>query len=143
MPDGLPSVVDPIELARAGARLAGALPLASMPRLVELGLARTGEVRIELEFGRDPHGQWRMSGSAECNLTVACQRCLEPMTLTVRAPIRLALVRPGTPEGGATASDDVIEVAGAVSLAALVEDELLLALPLAPMHDPRVCPVPG
>jgi len=140
MLDGLPSVIDPIELAKAGARLAGGIPCEPMTRLAEMSLGLAPEARVDLRFGRDPSGHWTMQGSAKCVLTVTCQRCLQPMELEIHAPIQLALVHPGMPEEGIGSEDGVLVVSGAVSLPALIEDELLLALPMAPRHPLPECP---
>jgi len=140
MLDGLPSVIDPIELAELGARLAGGLPCEPMTRLAELSLSLATEARVDLRFGRDLRGHWTMQGNAKCGLTVTCQRCLRPMELEIHAPVHLALLRPGMPEEGIGMEDGVLVVSGAVSLPALIEDELLLALPMAPRHPLPECP---
>jgi uncharacterized protein len=139
MLDGLPTVIDPIELAEAGARLAGGLPCKSMARLAELSLSLAAEAQIDLRFGCDPRGHWTMQGNAKCALTVTCQRCLQPMGLEIHAPIQLALLRRGMPEEGLDLEDGVLAVSGTVSLPALIEDELLLALPMAPRHPLPEC----
>lgn len=136
----LPATIDPILLAERGAHLAGQLPLRGMRRLVELCLDDTGEVEVDLRFER-PEGErrHRMYGTLSVVLHVACQRCLEPMDLMLRIEPHLLFLRPGDPEEPGRV-EDVLVVDRPLSLSAMVEDELLLAMPMIPMHDLSVCP---
>ena len=116
------------------------MALADMPRLGAMLLDRTGEVRVELEFGTDAHGVRFIAGRVETKLVLECQRCLEPMELPLGLDFRLGVVggqqeAERLPEG---CEPLVVEDGAAgrrVSLAALVEDELLLALPIVPRHE--------
>ena len=72
---------------------------------------------------------------------MTCQRCLEPMTLSLVARPQWLFVRAG--EGRETPPDEeaeVIEVDRPLMLSELVEDELLLAMPMIPMHRLEECP---
>ena len=73
-------------------------------------------------------------GHVSAMLTLTCQRCLEEMTWPVDTDSRLAFVANATSAEVAGSREPVIAVDGQVSLATLIEEELLLALPLAPMH---------
>jgi uncharacterized protein len=69
-----------------------------------------------------------------------CQRCLETVRVELEQELNLAV----TAESGEQAVPDQMEawplLTGPVSLGELLEDELLLALPLVPMHaDPADC----
>jgi len=71
-----------------------------------------------------------------------CQRCLQPMRLPLHAERRIFFVD-GEDEAAvldAETEDDVLALQRALDLPALIEDELLLALPLVPRHE--VCPDP-
>ncbi|MDH5512037.1 MAG: YceD family protein [Gammaproteobacteria bacterium] len=137
----LPESIDPIQLAERGAQLTGTLPLKSMPRISQGSLEGSGQVNVDLFFER-PEGEkiYLMHGVLRAQLRVTCQRCLEPMDLSLEASPWVILVRsgeqPGQPEGDA----DILVVDKPISLSALVEDELLLALPMVPMHEPDRCP---
>jgi uncharacterized protein len=72
-----------------------------------------------------------------------CQRCLgtviEPLSITSR----LWLVAPGRPwpdDELAEDSFDAVEAGKEMALLPLIEEEVLLALPVAPMHE--VCDLP-
>lgn len=73
---------------------------------------------------------------AEADLPLTCQRCMGPMTMPVRIDRHFVFM----PDEAAAAAlddeseDDVLELTPALDLHALIEDELLMALPLVPRH---------
>ena len=88
----------------------------------------------------DGHGRYCLHGSFQTRVALACQRCFAPVTVVLAGDIALAVV-PENDEGrDLPAALDPLPVADSVALAALVEDEILLALPPMPVHaDPAVC----
>ena len=138
---GLPVAIDPLKLAERGSRLTGRLPLRGMSRLAEQCLEDKGDVEVDLEFGRREQNNRRlMSGRLQARLQVACPRCLRPVELLLEARPEVVLLRPGEaePDESDTAESMVIEQA--VELNRLVEDELLLALPMYTAHPEGQCP---
>ena len=79
---------------------------------------------------------------AETEVTLECQRCLQPMRGPLRARRRIFFVEGEDAAAALDAEndDDVLALVPALDLQALVEDELLLALPIVPRHE--VCPEP-
>jgi uncharacterized protein len=70
-------------------------------------------------------------------LPLTCQRCMGPVQTSVRVD-RHVLFVPGEATAAALddeSEDDVLELTKALDLHALIEDELLMALPLVPRHD--------
>jgi uncharacterized protein len=135
--------IDPHEWARAGRQTHGTLALAGMERLCELLESSAGEVEITLAGQVLPGGRPVLTGDASCAVIVRCQRCLEPFTLRLEAPIRLGVLRD---EADLDRLADGYEplicpVDQELSLAQLVEDELLLALPDHPHHADGMCSV--
>ena len=140
MSGGWPATIDPAQLAEQGAALSGELPVTSMPRLAELCLDKRGSVVVDLKFGCDGVERLRfMRGRVQAQVRLTCQRCLEPMTLTVDTQPNLLVLRPGERDE-LQQQDDAIVVARPMPLSAFVEDELLLALPMVPMHPLAECP---
>jgi len=138
---GLPGSIDPIKLAERGARLTGTLPLAGMPRLAGQCLEGRGEVQVDLEFGRRERDNRRvMAGKLRVVLMMSCARCLEPVEIRLEANPELVLNPPG--EGGLNETDsaDSLVVDQPLDLNQLVEDELLLAMPMYPAHPAGQCP---
>jgi len=146
-----PHRLDVGTFAAAGGELAGDWPADRLTRLVAASLAP------EDGTARPPIG-WRANGKrrvlegagpqpslsigADTEVTLECQRCLQPMRVSLHAERRLFFVD-GEEAAAALdfeSDDDVLALTPALDLADLIEDELLLALPLVPRHEQ--CPEP-
>jgi len=141
IPQGqLPADIEPILLAEKRAHLIGVLPLKAMPRLAQAGLDGTGEAQVDLHFGHAKIGNvYEMTGRLRATVRVACQRCLEPMALTLETDVRLLLLRPGERPEGLAPEVEALVVDRPLRLSELVEDELLLAMPMIPLHPVEAC----
>lgn len=138
----LPGTIDPIQLAERGARLTGTLPLKSMPRLAQGSQEDSGDVMVDLAFERQEGEKvFIMHGALRVHLRVTCQRCLEAMDLELKAAPWLILLKSGERLERQEGDTDILVADKPLSLSGLVEDELLLALPMVPMHAPEQCPV--
>lgn len=136
----LPATVDPIKLADSGAHLTGELPVKAMGRLRALCLDESATVNISLSFERSgDRSLGRMQGTIAASLQVVCQRCLEKMTLVLRAEPSVILIRAQDREDLLARGTDSLVVDGPILLSNIVEDELLLAMPMVPMHDIDKC----
>jgi len=137
----LPAVIEPILLAEKGAHLVGTLPLKAMSRLAEASLDGSGQAQVDLHFGRAEVGKvYEITGRLRATVRAACQRCLEPMALPLEAEVRLLLLRPGERPEGLAPEVEALVVDKPLRLSELVEDELLLAMPMIPAHPVDVCP---
>ncbi len=135
MSGALPPVLDLAQAARQGARLQGQLPIASMPRLRAALASGDGEATLDLRVQKEPGGRVTITGRVDAELEVICQRCLEAMQLQVHAEPRLAWVK--SEDEAAALSEEyepLLLPDGRLTTAELATEELLLALPLAPMH---------
>lgn len=135
----------------AQGQLQGEWPLAEMGRLQQDALPLTmtspaqsvvwsaqGERRA-VSVGE---AELRLRLQARTALSLVCQRCLQPMTvrLDVRPLIRFVHGADLAQQLDEQGEEDVLDSSVALDLRELVEDELILALPLVPRHD--VCPQP-
>ncbi len=134
----LPAVIDPIRLAEEGSSLNGELSAKEMPRLRDLIADSSVTAQIILRFSRNAQGRM-MEGTVTARLQLVCQRCLGAFEQVVTSEVRVALLREGESRSGLAADADFMEIAGPVSLTALVEDELLLTLPMMPAHPQGGC----
>lgn len=144
-----PAALDVAAFCRDGARLQGQRSPAELPRLAE-ALLRTSDGAAErpIEWIAAGHLQPVGGGAPHCLLdltiratpTLECQRCLQPMALPLQVERRFLFVE-GEDEAARLdeeLDEDVLALAPRFDLLALIEDELLLALPLVPRHD--ICP---
>ena len=127
-------------LAADNAILETEIALADLERIRPLLRRDAGMARGQFRFHRES-ALAVAEGHVSAVLTLTCQRCLEEMAWAVDTDSRLAFVANATSAEVADSREPVIAVDGQVSLATLIEEELLLALPLAPMHrDASDCP---
>jgi uncharacterized protein len=121
---------------------AGSMPIAAMPRLCEALASSEGEARFELDFGRDGFDTAYLDVRAQAPLTLVCQRTLEPFVLPVAVDARLGLIRREQEEAGLPPGCEPLLVAGdgKLNLADVIEDEMLLALPLIPVNPDSTLP---
>lgn len=145
-----PQRLDVQEFARAGAQLSGQWPLASMQRLAasqhEQASAEGRHVewsvtgaRVE-RVGAEPQ-TWLHLEASTC-VALECQRCLGPVDgrVSVERSFRFVPGESQAEELDADSEEDVLAITRSFDLQELVEDELILALPLVPRH--QVCPQP-
>lgn len=130
-------LIDPLRFADESRRKTGTLPLSAFSRLTDGLVERAGEVTFLLEGSRDKEGKRLLALSASTTLTLVCQRCLETMRYPLSISNQLWLV----PSGYAIPQEeleidhlDAIEVEAQLDVVQLLEEELLLALPMAPRH---------
>ena len=133
-------MIDPIQLADKGARLTGELPLKGMRRLVEACWDEQGLVSVDLHFARETSDDLRvMRGRITAQVRFTCQRCMGELAVELLTEPRLLLLRPGERED-LIEDDDVLIIEQSITLGQLVEDELLLEVPMVPMHPVAQCP---
>jgi uncharacterized protein len=132
----LPRQVDPRRFAQQGIKVDGLVPVAEMPRLVEATLDSTANLQTNLQFAVNEEGKRVVIGQASGELTLVCQRCLEPVKLSVDAQISLGIV---WDEEGANALPSYLEPwihgEGAADLYEMLEEEMLLSLPAVAYHE--------
>ena len=122
-------------LAARQGELTGDVELARLPRLSGLLHSTAGSVRASLRLRQ--RGVGRLAATLELTTAVelVCQRCLEPVFEPIAERAELMFVEPG--EAGASIPEgcEPIELDdGRLLPARLIEDELIVALPLVPKH---------
>lgn len=138
----LPESVDAWRMVSARRSFQGSLPIAAMQRLGGVLADTTGEARFELDFGRDEFGTAYLDVRVQAPLTLICQRSLEPFVLLVTVDSRLGLIRDEREESALPPGSEPLLVVedGKLSLADVIEDELLLLLPLVPVNPDSALP---
>lgn len=132
------AVIDSLEFAREGDVLCGEVPVAALKRLADVLTDDAGSLHCELRGGRDREGKSFLGLRAEGNLNLRCQRCLSPLPFRLEVDSRLLLVAPGEEWPDDELADDgmdAIEAGREQAVLPLIEDEVLLALPIAPRHE--------
>ncbi|AKH19619.1 YceD family protein [Sedimenticola thiotaurini] len=140
MSSRLPEFIDPRRLASQGGGYSGTVKLADLPRLSEALLDTAGNAGFSLEFYRDNRNRARIKGEVRAELVLECQRCLEALVLPVDAVLDLAVIQvPEEADRLPESVDPVWVEEDTLRLLDLVEDELILAIPQVPRHEPDDC----
>ena len=144
MPESSAELVDAYRMARDGSSRRGEIALSRMSRLAPLLCSDQGTARFELDFQLDSQSRPLVNGRVQATLEVLCQRCLEPMSLELDLELRLGIVRSDEEAVALWDKREPLTLkTGTVSVSALVEDELILGLPAAPIHPGGGCRPPG
>ena len=138
-------IPDPFEFARRGDALEGELDARGLPRLSD-SIRDVGAyqmVRYKLS-GFRLEGKSYLDVHATADLSFQCQRCLGDVRYPVEAQSRLLLVprNEELPDEALEVDDfDPVHAGHDFDVLGAVEEELLLALPLAPTHEDCSAPV--
>jgi uncharacterized protein len=99
-----------------------------------------GEVRRPNAF--EPEVWLRLAATA--GIWMTCQRCLQAVRVPVDLQRQIRFVRDEDTAArlDADSDDDVLALEQSLDVRALVEDEVLLALPIVPRHDRCPAPLP-
>jgi len=136
----LPERVDASRMVQARRTFEGKLPIASLPRLrgslaaVENGAGVEGDAKYDLEFGRDELGVAFLAVRVDAELPLTCQRTLEVYRQPVHVDQRLGLIGEESEEAALPPGYEALLIPdGTVNPADVIEDELILALPVVPL----------
>ena len=136
----LPSTLDVRKAAVRGVSISGTLSPLDLQRLRPLLAADAGSIEAELSFSRDEENRHVIHVAVVADVSVTCQRCLEPLPLSLTSDNTLAVV--WTDEQAAHLPrhlDPLIVEQDACSLWDLVEEELILAMPPFSYHETEEC----
>jgi uncharacterized protein len=130
--------IDVFALARAHGTVAGELPIRDADRLASMLAYSEGVLHYRAEFALDDRGRPSARLTWSGTLAVRCDRCGAPVALDAGADARFYFVRteeelnalPIEPEE----PEEPLLGSASFDLDALVEDEAILSLPLAPRH---------
>ncbi|HEV2612038.1 MAG TPA: YceD family protein [Noviherbaspirillum sp.] len=136
-------VIDAFEFCRVKERRDGEIELSKLPRLAEESVDKVGVIRWSLQGGSNSHGHPKLILSINGAVSLICQRCLTPFVFDIDSESTLVLARDeaSADELDALLADEDVEVIvgeAEFNVAALIEDEALLAIPVSPKHE--TCP---
>lgn len=131
----LPVHLNFAQKAKKGFEIQGKMPIKQLKRLTESLLSDQGELAVELKFDRIGPVPF-INGHITTELQLKCQRCMKAMPYPVDIKFKLGLVL--NEEQMDKLPDDaepyLIETDNN-HLPDMLEEELLLALPLVAMHE--------
>ncbi len=118
-----------LELARQGARVERTVQAADLQRLADIAPGQ-GPLQAQLDFHLDANGRPWVTGTASICILATCQGCLEERPWDLAVEFDLCIARdPDVATALAQDADVLVADADTVSVAEVVEDELILSLP--------------
>lgn len=137
----LPLLVNPSKLAEQGVVLSGKIEPKHFSRFDQEEIGTLSTAKVELSFKKNDQGFSIVEGQLEVKVTRECQRCLEPVEQQVKVTIELAILKSSIIEAESRPAalpehyELFQQTEAKVPVVDLLEDDLILALPLVALHD--------
>jgi uncharacterized protein len=122
-------------LAARGVEISGTVSPEDLPRLADSGMGIVGSGSAAFDFRRDEEGRYIVAVSVEATVVMQCQRCLSDMEVPVSSASVMACVWNDDDAAALPATYDPLIVEDAADLSDIVEEEILLAIPVSPIHQ--------
>ena len=139
-------VIDSLAFAREAGSLQGELPIAGLTRVLDLLADSVGCLAYRVEGRMGPRSRSQLWLEVGGTVTLCCQRCLEGILYPLEVRSLLEFVDNEdelTQEEIEDDSKDFLLAQKELDVMALIEDEIILALPAAPCHESCVMPTAG
>ena len=138
--------IDSLEFARNGRKTSGAVPVAQLPRLQDVLESNESTLNYSMQGGTDRQGIPYLDVSITGNCRLRCQRCLGGLQHAVDINSRLRLrsqaeldALDASDVGGDEEEYDSILAENELDVLGLLEEEILLSLPISPRHEEGEC----
>ena len=135
--------IDSLDFARRGGELSGEVPVVELSRMSDILADSEGKISYLLRglAGSDGKPQLELILDGVCNLR--CQRCLNALSYPIKLVSKLRLVAEGEADSSDIEDDEVdnIPAEKRLDVLALIEEELMLSLPIAPKHGSGECEI--
>jgi uncharacterized protein len=136
----LPQQINVLRLAEQGAEISGHLPINKMSRLKEMLVSDAGEIAVTLELGKDKQRLSYLQSKIAGELILECQRCLKPVTVPIEDSFMLSPIEDEEEANHLPSHYEPLLIdRDQQFLSAMIEDELILRLPIVPLHDTEQC----
>lgn len=134
-------LIDSLDFARNGQKISGEVPVAELLRLLDVLENPQGILSYTVQGGVNKQGNCWLNISVVGQCQLCCQRCLKNLDYPIRLDSRLLL----RDQASLDALDDSEEEFDSIladehlDVLNLLEDEILLSLPIAPKHELGAC----
>ena len=136
-----PDLIDPLAFARDGLNLNDSRVLATFDLRLsahEFIASKDAVCHYQVKGGQDRQGRYYLNLSVTLQLQLVCQRCLGVLPFHLESNSDIVLFANEAALDNAMIQDDTLEgivIEPLISIAALIEDEILMALPYSPRHE--------
>lgn len=139
------SLINSLEFAKNGEQIQGTIPVAKLSRLLGTLDNPKGELSYTLTGRLDKHKYHWLELVVVGTCQLSCQRCLTalPYRIDLHATLLLCRERELDVEGDEEEPFDRILAEQSLNVLDLLEEEVLLSLPIAPRHEEGNCQLVG
>lgn len=143
MQNRLPLFIDPIKSAQQRLDYEGIYLKDKFTRLNDSVSQLNSDILCHLSFYYDERKIVVMKIKAELSLDLTCQRCFKDFTTTIDIENLISPVKNDSQVLALPEYYDpaIINEFGELDLISIIEDEIILALPLSPLHDSQDCEI--
>jgi uncharacterized protein len=136
----LPEYVDTRKIFQKQGELSGTVAIERLAGFQQYLISKSAEIEVELSFSLNESSKRIISGTLDASVSVACQRCLEPVKIILKDNFRLALVNDESQIGGLGADFEpwICEDKNLI-LTDVIEEQLILCLPIVSYHANDSC----
>jgi len=138
--------IDSLDFARNGRKISGEVQIAKLPRLLDILENPQGVLSYSVRGGVDTQGTHFLDVSVVGQCQLRCQRCLEVLDYSLQLETRLLLRDQASLDAledkvavGEEEEIDSILADTHLNVLDMLEEEILLSLPIAPKHEFGVC----
>ncbi|MBT4492626.1 MAG: hypothetical protein HOC70_05225 [Gammaproteobacteria bacterium] len=137
----LPALIDHRKLANQGRILEGSVPVNHLSRLRDMLAKVDGDVYLKLAFSKGDQQKTHVSGTTYATVELVCQNCLRGYSQELRCELGLDIVEQESELALLEENADSFIADGQeIRIVDLIEDELILAVPMIPRHADGACP---
>ncbi len=139
------AALDNLRFARSGETVTGEYPVSGLPRLADMLASEEGVVSYRLS-GVLVTGRPALKLVLDATLRLVCQRCLEPFDYRLHVDNVMPVARDERELVQWEREDPLLDAQVAdprMDVRTLVEDEILLGLPIMPRHPDGACGLAG
>ena len=137
----LPKQIDAVKLVNTNQQLNAKIDSKNLTRLKSAVTQCSDFVECEIEFHQDESKHRLMTGSINSQVSMICQRCLEEVDFSIQSRFQIGLVFNDEQAAQLPRAYEPVELdsEGRLELWEVMEDEVLLALPILPTHAEGEC----
>ena len=132
-------LVDPFRLAREQTTLKGSFPIEEMSRFAAMVVNACSQVGFAISFKTGAQGNVLIDGDIKAQVSLNCQRCGQDYIHSINSCFNLSPIDKATSLVNLKIPDSYeptyLEKDGKISVKCLVEDELILSLPIIAKHS--------
>ena len=132
----LPSQLKLFNFAKKEISLSGLYQISDFPKISEIASNKKDNIRVDLSFYLKNNKTPCVDGIIHLDIVLACQRCLDDLSIALKVNFNLAFVRHGQQPEGLDSHYEIYVIEEEELLTHdLISDEILLSIPMVPMHD--------